>query len=276
MNWDLIGWSFSVIRRNPRLAVFPALSAGTVLAVIFLFVLARYGAWGDAVENEAFGWADYLWGIAALFAVNCIVIFFNCALAVCAHAHFSGGQPTLRYGIEFAAGRLPQILGWALLSTSIGVLLDAIERRVSMAGKITVWLFGFAWAMATYLVVPVLVAEDRGAFESVRRAAELARGTWSKQIVAELRFGWRALLFFLPAAVLFALGMNGYPMALPAAVLCGALCAAAISAARGIFEVALYRYAALGETPRDWPSPVRRTMEAWRLDPPSPSGSTRS
>jgi hypothetical protein len=106
--------------------------------------------------------------------------------------------------------------------------------------------------MATYLVIPVLIAEDHGAFGSVRRAAKLARETWKDQIVAEIRFGWRTVLLFLPGLVVFVAAVNGYPILLPAAVVYVAVCGSVVSAAHGIFEVALYRYAAHGETPRDW------------------------
>lgn len=261
MDWDLIGWSFRMIRRNPRFAIFPVLSGGTALAAICVFALFRYGGLDAVVSRASFGWDDYVWGVAALFLVSFIVLFFNCALAACVNASLRGEEDvTIGYGLEFATARLPRILAWSLLATSIGLVLDAIERRVSVLGKVTTWIFGFAWAMATYLVVPVLIAEDLGAFGSVRRASELARRVWGKQVVAEIRFGWRTLLFFLPAVVLFALAMNGYPLVLPVAVVYTAVCLTALSAARGIFEVALYRYAAHGETPREWSAKMRSAL----------------
>ena len=180
------------------------------------------------------------------------IIFFNCALAACAQSEFSGEQPSVKYGLSHAAERFVPILEWSLLSASVGLLLNAIERRASWAGKLALWIFGFAWGMATYLVVPVLIAEDCGAFGSVRRSAQLFRKTWGDQVVAEIRFGWRGLVFFFPCLVLGILGMNGYPAVLPLAVACFILASVALSAAHGIFEVALYRYAATGQLPADW------------------------
>jgi len=106
--------------------------------------------------------------------------------------------------------------------------------------------------MATYLVIPVLIAEDRGAFGSLRRSSQLLRDTWGDQIVAELRFGWRFIVLFIPGVVLGAIGANGYPILLPVAAAWFTVGIAVIGAAKGVFEVALYRYAALNETPADW------------------------
>jgi len=184
--------------------------------------------------------------------VSFIIIFFNCALAACANAELSGRRSTLGDGLRHAGARIAPIFAWALLSTTVGVVLNFLERRASILGRITTWMFGFAWGMATYLVIPVLVAEDRGGFASVRRSAQIAKETWGKQIVAEIRWGWRAVFLFVPCVVLFVAGLNGYAVLLPFAAVYFISAASVLSAAHGVFEVALYRYATLRETPSDW------------------------
>jgi hypothetical protein len=252
MNWDLIAWSFSVVRKNKQLILFPILSAAAALAAVFLWMQLGHGSVQGLIHGQHREMQEYLWLAPGYILVSFAVIFFNCALAACANAYFSGEEPTVGYGLRFAASRAGAILGWAVLSTTVGFILKAIERRAAWAGKLAVWIFGFAWGMATYLVVPVLVAEDRGALDSVKRSSQLLRDTWGDQIVAGLRFGWRALLIFLPALVIGAAGMNGYPVLLPVAVTYFIIAASFLSAAQGVFEVALYRYAALNETPADW------------------------
>lgn len=245
MGWELFGWSFSVIWKHKQLILFPMFSAVAAAVGMGLWFLQLRG-----VSHP--GWEDYALLAPAYLIVTFVMVFFNCALAACAQAYFSGGEPTLGYGIAHAAARVAPIFGWAVVSTTVGILLNAIERRAAWAAKIAIWLFGFAWGMTTYLVVPVLIAEDRGAVGSVRRSAQLMRDTWGDQLVAEIRFGWRGLLVFLPAVILGAIGANGYPPFLLLAAAWFAIGAAAISAAKGVFEVALYRYAALGETPAGW------------------------
>jgi len=254
VDWDLIGWSFTVIRRNKQLAVFPALSAVAVLAGLWILSLMAFGGLAPLLSRSRFGLTEYLWFATAWLVASFVTIFFNCALAACADAAMSGATPTLGYGLRHATARLGPIFLWSLIATTIGLLLNAIERRVSFLGKLTTWLFGFAWATATYLIIPVLIAENGGALASLRRSSQLARKTWGDQIVAAIRFGWRGVAVFLPCVVLFAAGLNGYPVVLPLAIAYLVIAAAIMSAAQGIFEVALYRYAARGETPADWPS----------------------
>jgi len=250
MSWELFGWSFSVIRKHKQLILFPIFSAAAALIGWFLCAQGRPQSLPGTLHHV--GVQDLLWLVPAYLLVSFAMVFFNCALAACAQAHFTGAEPTLGYGLRHAAARFAPILVWALLSTTVGFILNAIERRAAWAGKLAIWIFGFAWGMATYLVVPVLIAEDRGAFGSVKRSAQLVRQNWGDQIVAEIRFGWRVLVFLIPCMILGALGANGYPILLPFAVAGLIIGIAVISAARGIFEVALYRYSALGEIPAGW------------------------
>src|SRR5580704_11200743 len=86
--WDLIGQSFSVLRKDKKLVVFPLLSTLSALAIAAAYgiPLFRFGATRPAV----YGWL-FLWYCTNYF----VIIFFNCALAACAQTRFSGGEPTL-------------------------------------------------------------------------------------------------------------------------------------------------------------------------------------
>jgi hypothetical protein len=191
-----------------------------------------------------------------LFAYYCLsafgVIFFNCALAACAQECLSGGDPTVAFGLRRALDRIGPIFFWAIVSSTVGVILRAIERRVPLAGKIAVWIFGAAWGMTTYLVIPVLIVEDRGALDSIHRSAQLLRNTWGQQLVSGIRFGWRFLLFVVPGVILGAIGANYYPPVLALAFVYIVGLITVMAAARSIFQVALYRYAAGSSIPAAW------------------------
>lgn len=251
MGWNLLGWSFKVIRKNKQLILFPMLSAVAAIAGLVLWFAAS-GLFRSIIDSPELQTRDYLLLIPAYLIVTFVIVFFNCALAACADAYFRGEHATLGYGLSHAAARIVPIIGWAVLSTTVGLILKTIEQRASWAAKIATWIFGFAWAMATYLVVPVLIAEDCGAFGSLRRSSQLLRETWGDQIVGNIRFGWRTLVVFIPGLIIGAIGANGVPLLLPVAVAYFVIGIAVISAARGIFEVALYRYAAYGDVPADW------------------------
>ena len=69
------------------------------------------------------------------------------------------------------------------------MVLRAISERAGFVGKIVVGLLGFAWNVATYLVVPVLAVENVGPIEAVKRSASYLRKTWGEQIVGNLGMG---------------------------------------------------------------------------------------
>ena len=72
------------------------------------------------------------------------------------------------------AARAESRTGWgrhyACIAGTVGLFLRALEERVRWLGRIVVGLIGLAWTLATFLVVPVLVARDLGPIGAVKRA----------------------------------------------------------------------------------------------------------
>jgi hypothetical protein len=240
MTWSLILQSFAVLRHDKKLVLFPVLSALAAAAVSAPFWIALFGT--APVEHAPWTPAHY----AAMFFWYCacsfVIIFFNCALAACAQARFAGEEPQIMDGIYQAASHTWNIFLWAVASSTVGVILRAIEERVGWLGRIVTGLFGIGWSFATYLIVPVLVLEDQGLAGSIRRSAQLLRQTWGEQLIGGLHFGWMGLLLAIPG---FILGVFAWPVG----ILYFLTLAAVLSAAREIFVVALYRYAVSGQAP---------------------------
>ena len=85
-----------------------------------------------------------------------IGIFFNAALAICVLRKLAGKSVSILDGLREAVSLFPQIFGWALLSATVGVILRTIERRSGFIGEIITRILGLAWAVVTFLVVPIL------------------------------------------------------------------------------------------------------------------------
>ncbi|MDE2055081.1 MAG: hypothetical protein KGI62_10415, partial [Xanthomonadaceae bacterium] len=188
-----------------------------------------------------------------------VIIFFNSALIACVLKQIDGEQPTLGYGLAVARQRLPQILGWALLSSTVGILLRLLEEKVGFIGRIVVGLLGMAWSVTSFLVVPVLVAEDSGPIESYKRSVEMLRRTWGEQIIGNVGFGLIFALFgIVPAIILFFIAIQAGKMALLVigAILVVYLVALGLiqSTLQTIYQVAIYLYAANGEAPSGFDS----------------------
>jgi hypothetical protein len=271
--------SWQVLRLDKQLILFPALSGLGCLLVLASFAapFMAHPQWLDFAHgaegaNQVPPWV-YGVAFAYYFCSYFVVIFFNAALISCALVRFNGGTPTLSDGLQAAASRLPQILAWALVSATVGVVLKIIENLHEKAGQIVSGLLGTAWTVITFFVVPVLVVEKVGPFEAIRRSLAILRKTWGEALVGNMGIGFFIFLLALPG---LALGLIGAMVsATVSAVLGIALLALAVvyfliwsaigPALHGIFLGALYQYAANGEVPDGFDSGVMK--QAFRRRP---------
>src|SRR5262245_15559578 len=174
--FDRISASFSLARsawvmllEEKKLIVFPLLSGASCILVLLTF-LAPFVVSEDlrnmfAHNNNNDGGAlrsPILWGLLFLFYfVNYfVVVFFNSALMACALKKFAGEEITLGDGLSAAVARLPQILAWAAVAATVGVLLKMLESAHERVGAIVAAVLGTAWSVVTFFVVPVLVVEN--------------------------------------------------------------------------------------------------------------------
>ncbi|MDE2272489.1 MAG: hypothetical protein KGJ94_11000 [Xanthomonadaceae bacterium] len=255
--WQLMGASWRMLRQDKRLIVFPVISGMALAVVIALFAVPMFVAFGGHPRPEGpVQWSlpMYVAMFVFYFLDYFVIVFFNSALIACVLKQIDGGQPTIGYGLAFAWQRLPQILGWALLTSTVGMLLRLLEQKVGFVGRLVVGLLGMAWSVTSFLVVPVLVAEGSGPIESYKHSVEMLKRTWGEQIIGNVGFGLIFGLFgIVPALIVFFLAIKAGPAVLlpVGAVLVVWLVALALvqSTLQTIYQVAIYLYAANGEAP---------------------------
>lgn len=200
----------------------------------------------------------YVVAFAYYFVTYFAVVFFNAALVSCALMRFNGEEPTIGDGFRAASMRLPQILAWALVSATVGVLLWLVENVHEKVGAWISAILGTVWTVITYFVVPVLVVEKLGPIAAIKRSASILRKTWGEALVGRLGLGFFIFLLSLPGilliflgAVLIAQNMGTIGLALIIGGVLYLLFESAVAAAlQGIFVGALYQYAAQGSVPR--------------------------
>jgi len=182
-----------------------------------------------------------------------VAIFFNAALAISVLWKLEGKQATILDGLREALSCFPQILGWALVSATIGVILKTIERRSGFVGNLVARVLGLAWTVATFLVVPVLVAERKGPLEAVQASVQLLRRAWGEDLLAGLGFGLLYFFWAIPGAFAFVIGAGmiaTHPILAIAimvlSILYFPLLGLVLSTMSTIFDVVLYRYASTG------------------------------
>lgn len=256
-SWQLVKASAAVLRADKELIVFPIVSAVGVLVVTASFALPMWFSGlfdavgeGDSIVSGAV--VAFLFYLVQYF----IVFFANSALVGAAIIRLRGGDPTLADGFRIAAGRVSEILGYALISATVGMILRRISERGGLLGQIASGLAGLAWNVATYLVVPVLVVEEVGPLNAIKRSGALLRKTWGEQIVGSFSVGLVFGLLFLLAALVFgpiiALAVMSGSVVVAVLmvlllVLVLVLLAVINSTLSGIYTAAVYQYAVTGE-----------------------------
>ncbi len=252
---ELVRASWKVLQADKELLVFPIISSITLVAVLASFVVPMallqpellQGTNGDNLSPVALVGAFLLY-----FAEYAVIIFFNTALVGAALIRLDGGDPTLADGLRIAISRLGTILGYAALAATVGVLLRVLRQRSGLVGNIVAGLFGLAWSLATYLVVPVLVVRGGSPIDIVKESAATLKRTWGEQIAGNLGMGLAFLLAYLVvgligmATIAVAVTFESAALAVVAiclVVLAFLLTALAHSALSGIYSAALYRFA---------------------------------
>lgn len=197
------------------------------------------------------------WSYAGMFLFYVVTygvaIFFNAALAICVLRKLKGKQATILDGLREALSCFPQILGWALVSATIGMVVKTIERRSGFVGNMVARMLGLAWTVATFLVVPVLVAERKGPLDAIQSSVQLLRRTWGEDLLAGLGFGLLYFFWAIPGVFAFIIGAGmiaTHPILAIAimvvAILYFPLLGLVLSTMSTIFDVVLYRYASTG------------------------------
>ncbi len=245
-----------MLRSNPSLNVFPIISAIFTLFASAPFVAAM--ALGDMAHGkENFGPLHYSLMFGMYFVDYFIIIFFNSALVACAHANLQGQPATVSYGIQKATERLPQILGWTLIASTVGTVLRAISERSGLLGAIVSGIIGIAWNVAVFFVVPLLVIEKLSPMNALKESAIMLKRSWGERIILGIGVSYAMLVMMILGVVPAVMGVFLLVqsqiflgvLAIGCAVLYFLMLSVVMSSLNVIFQTALYMYCRTGEVP---------------------------
>ena len=248
--------SWRVLRKDRELLLIPVLSflaSIAVLALIWLPTLSAIDTSALEGEREDPGAVLLVVGIITAMALSIITVFFNGALVAGAHERLSGGDPTVRSAVGRAFSRLPGLLPWAILTGTVGLILQAVRERAGWLGRFVVNMVGMAWKTATFLVVPAIVIDDHGAISGLKASAALLKRTWGENIAARVGFGLLGFVAIIPAMLVVgatgALGGAALVLGILVAIPYLALVVVVLTALNAVFQTALYLYATTGSVP---------------------------
>jgi hypothetical protein len=257
-SYQLVRHSWAILRQDKEILIFPILSgiASTALAASFLipFVLSTHQDSAEQKIRIDFWW--YLFTFLFYLVSYFITIFFNVGVMHCASIRMSGGKPSIGDGFQGAISHVVPILVWSLISATAGVILKVIEQRLALVGRLVASILGLGWSFLTYFALPVMIFEDRSAGRAMKRSAELFKRTWGEAVVGQaglgVFFGWLAVAGAIPVALAVFLAAQGTlgaavaTLVIAVAIVYWIALAVVAAALKGIFNVALYRFAATG------------------------------
>jgi hypothetical protein len=253
--WELTKKSWALLKSNKQLFRFPIYGALASLAVVIVLVGPGLYLIDDG-ERVVGGLITAL----GLYGSSFIAIYFGVALAATADAVFHGREATIGDGFAVAGERIGAIAGWAALAALVGVIVALLQRGGSIGEVIAGTLVGAAWSLITFMAVPVITFEATGPWATLKRSATLFKERWAGQVTGNVAIGGIVFLAgVLPAILLIGIGVlawtsndGGASPAGGAVIVAVGVALLAVSmlilqALRGVFGVALYRFATEGE-----------------------------
>ena len=249
---ELLKASWGVLRNDKELLVLPAISGFCALLVIASFgypVVQMTLAANENVVGEELSFPPSAMILAGLgyLLVTFIGMFFNSALIHAANDRMEGRDPTIGTALAGAWQRVGRIFVWALVASTVSLAIRQLQERLGILGRILAFLAGTAWAVVTFLVLPVTIIEDRGPIESVQRSASLLKRSWGEGLAGHVGLGIINVLVFVFLAMIVVLAALASPALLygvvPLAILSFVISIIVMSALSVVFQTALYRHA---------------------------------
>lgn len=257
MSWEIAKRSWAVLRADKTLAWFPVLSAlGSVVVIGALGGLFLVAGIDDTSSGTSLQPIGYVLIVVAYLALAMVQTYFLAGLVAGADQRLRGQDSTLRSALDIANSRLHRLLPWAIVTATVTMILQAIEERFGLIGTIVARLVGLAWNLVTFLVVPILVLEDLGVGDALKRSKDLFKKTWGENVIGQFGLGFVGFLLSVPGVLLIgvgvAIGTVGLWVLGAVGVIWLLVAAVIVSALSGIYRTALYHYAANGTVPGEF------------------------
>ncbi|NWG18089.1 MAG: hypothetical protein HXY41_15810 [Chloroflexi bacterium] len=272
--WELSKQSWAALRSNPQLVVFPIISMiGMIVVTILFFIPISATGIVSALVNDG-GIADNMAAIVSAVVLfiyylvaYTVTIFSNTALVGAAMKLVRGEPATVSDGIQIAMSRISKIIVYALISATIGMIARSIResgRRsdnllVAILTGIIGGLIQGTWNLLVFFAIPVLVVENIGVIDSLKRSLEIFKKTWGEGFVGSTAIGGITCLAYLAVIVIGGVLIFLAVSTGTAALIIGAVALVVLAfiflgllqgAVNGVFQASLYNYAQTGDAGR--------------------------
>ncbi len=269
--WELTKRSFSVIKSDNEILLYPILSAVIIFLIILGFLAVLFFLIPAYTINQDI---TKIILIILLFVylvlLQFITIFFEAAIITSATVRFNGKNPSFSDGFSKATKRIGRLFTWSVITAAVSIFLNALKnlgrrkgqgvnKRAAIAGGISSFIFGVAWGILTFFVLPIILFENLGVFSSIKQSWNLFKRTWGENVTAQFSIGMIFFLFslfgfipFILAILLFDISVIlGVGLIFLSLFYWGFLMILSRSV-NGILKAGLYHYATTGELPEPY------------------------
>jgi len=257
--WRVTKLGMHVVKADPELMVY-LLFSGIMSILSFVVILTFTGGFGFVIgDDQGFDSGVAIGTFISYFIVSVITVFWNAAIIASAYERLTTGRnPSFSYGIKQALKCLPQILTWGLISGTVGIIINFFEGMaqsdnivIAIIGTLIAGLMKAAWWMTTFFVVPMIVLENYGVGDSMKKSPELFQKTWGENIAASVGTGiinfFVILLIVVICLPLLIFGEIGAALAFIAIILGVAFSSLFFTACNAVNIASMYYYAKTGE-----------------------------
>ncbi len=242
--WTITMNSFSILKKNKQLIIFPVLSGISLLLVIGIFITGMFAAAGWDIDSIYTDEPIVNYALVfGFYVVNYfVIVFFNMALIHCSKLYFQGEEVSVSAGLKFSMSRIGAILSWALFAATVGTILKAIQENTGIVGKIITGFLGIVWGVTTFFAVPVIAYENLGPMAAFKRSTQMMKEKWGESLSATFSLGLIKFIAFLILAVpIYLITVQlSVIVGISLAVIAGFLVFSIFSAAETIFISSVY------------------------------------
>ena len=169
-----------------------------------------FGTVEITLEN---GWPFAVGVIVFLFVTIFFYNFSYSTTSAITYIYMRGRDPSLGDGVKASLNVLGGLVALSILSVIVAVvrmLIRAVARRSPTpigrgVGYAAEGVIGWVWALVTYFTIPVMVAENKGAKDGIKRSAGLVRKNFVDVMIKETAvrwgFGVLSFMFFIGFAL---------------------------------------------------------------------------
>ncbi len=275
--WDRIvrGWKMTklgvkVVRADPELMIYTLISLILSLGVAILVISGTFGLSvlvpettdnTSSNEEDAFAFATLALAFLGYMAISVVTVFWNSAIIASAYERLSSGSnPSFSFGIKKASECLPSIFIWGIISGTVGLFLKILEgisqsenSPLAFFAMLIHWILGVAWWALTFFVVPMMVLDKHGVFDSLQSSPKLFTDTWGENAGAT---GGLGIIQFLSTLLcvsicipLFFLGDYGVIFGIVMVLFLIGLISLFFVTVDSVNRASMYYYAKTGEMP---------------------------